>query len=137
MHYIYIERSSVLICFNSCIVFYCGLPKWCSGKESACQCRRCSFHPWVGKIPSRRKREPALVFLPGEFHGQRSLVGYSPWGCKESDMTEVNKHAHTCTDLGIDHFLTFSKDSLEGPYYLSCCEGRKGEKVFVCVWRKE
>ena len=32
--------------------------------------------------------QPTLVFLPGEFHGQRSLAGYSPWGCKESDMTE-------------------------------------------------
>ena len=43
---------------------------------------------WVGKIPWRRKWQPNSVFLPGEFHGQRSLVGYSPWGCKESDMTE-------------------------------------------------
>ena len=37
---------------------------------------------------------PAPVFLPGEFHGQRSLVGYSPWGCKESDMTERLTHIH-------------------------------------------
>ena len=35
-----------------------------------------------------RKWQPTLVFLPGEFHGQRSLAGYSPWGCKESDMTK-------------------------------------------------
>ena len=47
------------------------------------------FDPWVEKIPWRRKWQPAPVFLPGEFHGQRNLVGYSPWGCKESDMTEV------------------------------------------------
>ena len=53
---------------------------------------------------------------------------YSPWGRKESDTTEVTKRAHTCADLGIDHFVTFSKDSLEGPYYLSCCEGRKRGK---------
>ena len=46
------------------------------------------FHPWVGKIPWRRKWQPSPVFLPGEFHGQRSLVGYSPWGCKELDLTE-------------------------------------------------
>ena len=64
-------------------------------------------------------------------------MGYGPWGRKESDTTEVTKRAHTCADLGIDHFLTFSKDSLESPYYLSCCEGRKRERVFVCVWRKE
>ena len=38
---------------------------------------------------SRRKRQPIPVFLPGKFHGQRSLVGYSPWGLKESDTTEL------------------------------------------------
>ena len=67
------------------------LPKWLSGKEAACQCRRYKRHgfdPWVGKIPWRRKWQPAPVFLPGEFHGQRSLAGCSPWGCTESDTTE-------------------------------------------------
>ena len=43
---------------------------------------------WVGKIPWRREWQPALVFLPGESHGQRSLAGYSPWGHTESDTTE-------------------------------------------------
>ena len=47
-----------------------------------------SFHPWVGKIPWRRKWQPTPVFLPGESHGRRSLVGYSPRGRKELDMTE-------------------------------------------------
>ena len=47
--------------------------------------KRCGFDPQVGKIPRRRKWQPTLVFLPG----QRSLVGYSPWGCKELDITEV------------------------------------------------
>ena len=47
------------------------------------------FDPWVGKIPWRRKWQPTPVFLPGKPHGQRSLVGYSPWGHKVSDMTEV------------------------------------------------
>ena len=63
-----------------------------SGKELACQCRRlkrCGFDPWVRKIPWRRKWQPTSVFLPGESHGWRSLVGYSPWGRTESDMTEV------------------------------------------------
>ena len=46
------------------------------------------FDPWVGKSPWRREWQPTPVFLPGEFHGQRSLVGYSPGGRKESDMTE-------------------------------------------------
>ena len=67
-----------------------GLPRWHSGRESACQCRRCKrcgFDPWVGKIPWRRKWQLTAV-LPGKFHGQRNLAGYSPWGCTESDMTE-------------------------------------------------
>ena len=61
------------------------------GKESACQCRRCrrqGFSPWVGKIPWRREWLPTPVFMPGEFHGQRSLLGYSPQGHKESDTPE-------------------------------------------------
>ena len=44
--------------------------------------------PWVGKIPWRRKWQSTPVVLPGKFHGQRSLAGYSPWACKESGMTE-------------------------------------------------
>ena len=68
-----------------------GLPTWRSGKEPACQGRRCQrwgLHPWVGNILWRRKWEPTPVLLPGESHGQRSLVGYSPWGRKEYDTTE-------------------------------------------------
>ena len=72
-----------------------GFPGSSSGKEPACQCRRLErrgFNPWVRKIPWRRKWQPAPVFLPGKSHGQRSLAGYSTWGCKESDTTE---HTHT------------------------------------------
>ena len=49
---------------------------------------RCEFNPWVRKIPSRMQWQPTSIFLPGDLHGQRSLLGYSPWGCKESDTTE-------------------------------------------------
>ena len=52
------------------------------------QSQRAGFNPWVGKIPWRRKWQPTPVFLPGKYHGQTSLVGYSPWGREESDMTE-------------------------------------------------
>ena len=48
---------------------------------------RCRFDPWVRKFPCRRKWQPTLVSLPGEFLGLRSLLGYSPWGCKELDRT--------------------------------------------------
>ena len=62
--------------------------RWLHVKESACQCRRCRFDPWVGMIPWRRKWQLTPVFLPGKYHGERSLAGSSPWGCKESDTTE-------------------------------------------------
>ena len=48
--------------------------------------------PGSGISPWRRAWQPTLIFLPGESHGQRSLPGYSPWGCKELDTTE---HTHT------------------------------------------
>ena len=69
-----------------------GLSRWHSGKESACQCRRhrrWGFEPWVKKVPRMNKWQPTPVFLPGKFHGQRRLVGCSPWGGGgQSDMTE-------------------------------------------------
>ena len=59
-----------------------GFPRGSDGKESACT----AGDP--GSIPWGRKWQPTPVFLPGEFHGQRSLAGYSPWGRKEQDTTE-------------------------------------------------
>ena len=74
-----------------------GFPQWLNGKESACPCRRCGFDPWIKKIPWRREQQSTPGFLPGEFHGQRSLVGYSPWGRKELDVTlqRENNNKHT------------------------------------------
>ena len=63
-------------------------PGGSDGKSVCLQCRRPRFDPWVGKIPWRRKWHPTPVLLPGKSHGRRSLVGYSPWGRKESDTTE-------------------------------------------------
>jgi len=54
-----------------------------AGKEFTCQGRRCKRHgldPWVGEDPLEKKWQPTLVFLPGNFHGQGCLAGYSPWG---------------------------------------------------------
>ena len=68
-----------------------GFPGDASGKEPGCEyrkCKRLGFDPWVGKIPRRRALQPIPVFLLGESHGQRSLAGYSLWGCSESDGTE-------------------------------------------------
>ena len=57
--------------------------------------QRLRFNPWVGKIPWRRKWQPTLLLLPGKSHGQRSLVGYSSWDCKEWGTTErLHFHFH-------------------------------------------
>ena len=68
-----------------------GVPRWLRQKRICLQCRRHRFDPWVGKCPWRRKRQPTPLFLPGESLGQRSLMGYNPWGPKESAMTEQLK----------------------------------------------
>ena len=65
---------------------------WLGGKEPTCQCRRCKRHrfdPWVRKIPWRRAWQPTPVFLPGESHGQRSLVDYRVCGATGTDTTEA------------------------------------------------
>ena len=61
--------------------------------------RRCGFDTWVRKIPRRWAWQPTPVFLPGESHGQQSLVGYSSQGHEESNMTEATEHAHTYFDI--------------------------------------
>ena len=77
-----------------------GFPGGTSGKEPACQCRRCTrrgFSPWVGKMPWSRKWQPTPVFLPGESYGQRSLGGYSPRVAKsQTRLKRLNTQARTC-----------------------------------------
>ena len=72
-----------------------GFPSGSGDKEPACQCRR--YERQVGPVgregPLEGAWQPTAVFPPGKPHGQRSLVGYSPRGCKEPDMTEVTQHA--------------------------------------------
>ena len=70
-----------------------ALPWWLRGKSICLQCGRPGFDPWVRKILWRRKWQSNPVFLPGESHGWRSLIGYSPWGRKELDTTE-QLHLH-------------------------------------------
>ena len=91
-----------LICAKPCHLYFIliiyhylmGLPRWPSGKGSACQCRRhrrCGLDCWVMKNLWRKKWQPTTVFLTGKSHRQKSLAGCSLWGSKESDMTE---HTH-------------------------------------------
>ena len=75
-----------------------GIPRWLNGKESTCQCRRCRFDPWVGKIPWRRAWQPTPVFLPGESHGQRNLAGYSHKVTKSQTQLKW-LITHACTSI--------------------------------------
>ena len=73
-----------------------GLPQWLSGEESACNARDAGD---VGLIPALvrlhgRRRQPTPVSLPEKYHGQRSLVGYNPWGCRVGHDW-ARTHAHT------------------------------------------
>ena len=80
------------------IELFCPLSFWLRQWRICLQCRRPGFDPWVGKIPWRRGWLPTPIFLAGESHGQRCLIGYSPWDCKESDMTEpwIHKLSFLC-----------------------------------------
>ena len=65
-----------------------GLSWWFKWWRICMQCKRPRFDPWVRKIAWRREGQPTAIFWPREFSGQRSLAGYTPWGCKESHTTE-------------------------------------------------
>ena len=94
-----------------CTIFIVGFSGDASAGESACQSRRlkrCRFDPWARKIPWRREWQSATVILPGK----RSLVGYSPQGHKQSDMTQ-HTHVHTPT-----HFQCRSFSSISFSYSL-------------------
>ena len=82
-----------------------GHPWWLRRQRIRLQCGRPGFDPWVGKIPWRRERLPTPVLWPGEFHGERSLGGYSPWDCKESDTTERLPHTEVLWVLIAWHFM--------------------------------
>ena len=65
-------------------------------------------------MPWRRAWQPTPVFLPGEYHGQRRLEGYIPWGCTESDTTEVTYHTHTHNCFRTFKIKIYSKFSKPG-----------------------
>ena len=88
--------------FKSCI-WNCYLPTWGFPGGTVMPMQEMTemqVDPWFGKIPWSRKWQPAKVFLPKKFHGQRSLAGYSPWSCKgghEQDQAHKHTHTHTYT----------------------------------------
>ena len=92
------------------------------------------FDPWLRKIPQRKKWQLTPIFLPGEVHGQRSLVGFSPWGRKELDTTEQLAHIYHSQIFYIEYrfdflnlFLTFFFFPLKkflSKKFLFLCEGK-------------
>ena len=115
----------VVACIRNLFLFtaeYGRFPRWLSGKESACQCRRHrrhGFDPWDGKISWRRKWQSTPGFLLGKSHGQRSLAGYSPWGCGETRLcTWAHTHTHTHTCIYCFLFFHSSLDERLGCFHL-------------------
>ena len=89
-------------------VRYIGSPKWFSGKESTCQCRRRRRHrfdSWVRKIRWRRQRQPTPAFLPGGSHGRISLAGYSLGS--QSDRTEQLNNNNKVRYIPVLYFLVY------------------------------
>ena len=72
-----------------------GFPCSPVSKETACNAGDLGSIPGWERFPWKRKCQPTPVFLPGESHEQRHFAGYSPWGCKESEMTEQLSLTHT------------------------------------------
>ena len=95
--------------FNQMIIISITLPRWLSGNESTCFCRRCrrhSFNPQVRNIPWMRAWLPTPVFLPGELYEQRSLAGCNLWCHKESDTSKrLKTHTHTFVYAVLSFFL--------------------------------
>ena len=114
------------------------LPRWHWWSEPACQCRRHKRHgfdPWVGKIPWR-KWLTTPVFLPGEARGQRSLVGYSLYGHKESDTTEVTVKLDT-TEMIYTHAQITMDGDCSHEIKRRLLLGRKSTTNLDSVWKKQ
>jgi len=95
--------------------------------------KRRRLNPWVRKIPWRRAWQPIPVFLLGESHGQRSLAGHSPWGRKESDMTEETEHTAHVISFYLYHSSTKHKEVKHLSRITQSGSGGEGTETQV-VW---
>ena len=103
----------------------CDSHAW-DGKESACNAGDLGSIPEIElEIPWRREWQPTPVLLPGEFHGRRSLVGCSPWGCKESDMT-VQPAQHSIIENTVNQLYS-NKNLKERTSFLD-------RSVYLLLW---
>ena len=138
MSWAFLYHTSICIIFSIKNKFFLsvtrslGFPGGTSSKESTCQCRRrkrCGFNSWVGKIPWRRAGQPTPVFLPGESHGQRSLVGYCSWGHKKSDMTQrLSLHCLS------QEFKSKTEKSMPSLTVSVGNESPEGQENWPCAW---
>ena len=106
-----------------------NIPCGSDGKESACSARDSGLIPGWGRS-LRRKWQPTPVFLPGESHGQRSLVGYSLWGCKGLNTTERLTHTHTHTHT---HLVELTLSPL---YLLRFLLGKQCSCLYISIFFK-
>ena len=84
----FFHTLQIKICFGNISVFRRGFPGGSVVENPPTNARVAGFDPWVQKIPWRKKWQPTSVFLFGKSSGQKSLVSYSPWGRRDSDMIE-------------------------------------------------
>ena len=103
---------------------------WLSGEESACQCRRHWFDPWIGKISWKRKWQPTPVVLPGKSHGQRNVASCSPWGWKRVGHNWVTKQQQITLILCCMYYYILIIPLL----WLNKFYGNKGY-IYLCVFR--
>ena len=110
-----------------------GDPWWLRWSRICLQCRRPGFNPWCRKTPWRREWLPTPVFLHGEFHGQRSLTGYSPWGRRESDMTECLKLNRSENEASGRRVLLILQSLSDGrPCWAPCPPGLADSSLSSC-----
>ena len=115
------QTSPIPAALNSDFYLYPGLPRWLSGKEPTCWCRRHEFEPWIREIPWRRKWQPTPIFLPAKSHGQRSLVGY------------CNKSLAQLSDATTTTFIPYSTQPAPQPSQDYFLVGSSVQSL-SCVW---
>ena len=112
-------------------------PSWCSGKESACQCRRCGFDPWVRKVPWNRKWQPTPVFLPGKFHGQRIWQAIVLGIAQSWTWLSTHEHFSTCAFINVNLLYSRSlpRNGIEEFYVSVCSAWVDSSKSFYKVFK--
>ena len=111
-----------------------GLPRWLTVKNSPAmwEVQETRAGSLGEEDPMERGMATIPVFLPKEFHGQKPLSGYSPWGLKESEITEVTEHTHTHTHM--NPFMIFQKHKV---YRHTMISSYQMFRVWKCLLKRE